>query len=318
MAATSNTYTGNGSTTNFSFTFPYIQTTDVKVSVNGVTTTAYTFANATTIQFNTAPANGAAIRIYRETDNASLSATFYPGSAIRSSDLNDNFTQVLYSTQEVSNYTLQDVGSVTLTASYTFANPVLGQAPTLSNHLATKAYVDGLAFASGNLVPGNKGDINVATNTSWTINTGVVTYAKIQNVGATDRLLGRSSAGSGSIEEIVCTSTARSLLDDTSVSAMRTTLGVLADYTTTTTAVSKTLSNRERCTVTAAGTTITLPASPSPGWEVTIVVDGTFIDTIVARNSTNIMSLAEDMTLNTPNASVTLYYVDATRGWRMI
>jgi hypothetical protein len=100
MAVTRNTYTGNGSTVLYSFTFPYLENTDVKVSVNGVVTTAYTFANATTIQFNTAPANGAAIAIYRQTDDASLAAAFYPGSAIRSQDLNDNFTQNLYVTQE--------------------------------------------------------------------------------------------------------------------------------------------------------------------------------------------------------------------------
>ena len=101
MAATQNTYTGNGSTTNYSFTFPYLETTDIKVSVNGVLTTAYTLANATTISFNAAPANGAAIRIYRQTDDAALAAQFFPGSAIRSQDLNDNFTQNLYVTQEI-------------------------------------------------------------------------------------------------------------------------------------------------------------------------------------------------------------------------
>ncbi len=53
-----------------------------------------------------------------------------------------------------------------------------------------------------------------------------ITYAKIQNVTATDRLLGRSSAGAGVVEEIVCTSVGRALLDDASTSAQRTTLGL--------------------------------------------------------------------------------------------
>ena len=39
-----------------------------------------------------------------------------------------------------------------------------------------------------------------------------VTYAKIQNVSATDRLLGRSSAGAGVVEEITCTATGRSTI----------------------------------------------------------------------------------------------------------
>lgn len=90
------------------------------------------------------------------------------------------------------------------------------------------------------------------------------------------------------------------------------------EYTITTTAISKTLANRERCTVTAAGLTITLPASPLAGWEVAITVAGTFTDTIVARNGVNIMSLAENITIDKADVSVTLYYVDATRGWRII
>jgi hypothetical protein len=91
-----------------------------------------------------------------------------------------------------------------------------------------------------------------------------------------------------------------------------------AAYTVTVTATSKTLVNRERCTVTAATQTITLPATPSAGWEVAVTIGGSFTDTVIARNGSNIMSLAENMTVDKANVSVTLYYVDATRGWRII
>jgi hypothetical protein len=53
-----------------------------------------------------------------------------------------------------------------------------------------------------------------------------ITYAKIQNISATDKLLGRSTAGAGSIEEIALTSVGRALLDDSTTSAQRTTLGL--------------------------------------------------------------------------------------------
>ena len=110
MAVTQTSYTGNGTRTNYSFTFPYLKTADVKCSIDATETTAFTLANATTIQFNTAPANGAKIKIFRLTDDADLTATFYAGSAIRSSDLNDNFTQNLYSTQEVNARYLSNLG----------------------------------------------------------------------------------------------------------------------------------------------------------------------------------------------------------------
>jgi hypothetical protein len=104
MAITSNTYTGNGSNKLFSITFPYIETTDVDVYLNGTLqtiTTQYSFANATTIEFVAAPANGAKVYIQRTTANDTNAATFFAGSSIRSSDLNDNFDQALYTRQEL-------------------------------------------------------------------------------------------------------------------------------------------------------------------------------------------------------------------------
>lgn len=59
-----------------------------------------------------------------------------------------------------------------------------------------------------------------------TIPNNTVTYAKIQDISATDRLLGRSTVGPGDVEEIVCTAAGRSLLDDADASAQRTTLGL--------------------------------------------------------------------------------------------
>ena len=62
-----NTYVGDGSAILYSFTFPYIETRDVRVELNGVDTAEFALANATTVEFNAAPADGVAIRIYRNT-----------------------------------------------------------------------------------------------------------------------------------------------------------------------------------------------------------------------------------------------------------
>ena len=112
MAITQNTYTGNGSTVLYSFTFPYLEKSDIKVTLNNSATTAYTFANATTIQFNTAPGAGVSIRIYRDTNVDNLAATFFAGSAIRAGDLNDNFLQNNYVTQEVRDRNLDPSNAV--------------------------------------------------------------------------------------------------------------------------------------------------------------------------------------------------------------
>ena len=101
MAVTQNSYTGNGSTTNYSFTFPYLKQADIKCQLDSTVTTAFSLANATTVAFDTAPGNNVKIKIYRETDTDSAPATFYAGSSVKSEDLNDNFTQTLYTSQEV-------------------------------------------------------------------------------------------------------------------------------------------------------------------------------------------------------------------------
>ena len=50
--ATENKYTGDNSRTNYAFTFPYLKEADVKCSLDGVLTTAFSLANATTVAFD--------------------------------------------------------------------------------------------------------------------------------------------------------------------------------------------------------------------------------------------------------------------------
>ena len=166
MATTENTFTGNGSTTNYSFTFPYIKTTDVKASINGTDTTAFTLANATTVQFNTAPANSAAIRIYRATDDSALPATFYAGSSIKSSDLNDNFLQNLYTNQETNN-NVWTTGTKTIDSSETWAGN--------NTKIATTGAIDGRVDAKIDTALGS--DVLAGTDLIKTVSGGQVTVA---------------------------------------------------------------------------------------------------------------------------------------------
>ncbi len=129
-------YIGNASTTQYNFTFPYLKASDIKVSLDAANTTNFSFANATTIQFTApsggatatqeaggAPKTGVKIKIFRETGVDSLTATFYAGSAIKSEDLNDNFTQNLYKTQEVGQRSLSALGG-TMTGNFNLAEDV--------------------------------------------------------------------------------------------------------------------------------------------------------------------------------------------------
>jgi hypothetical protein len=71
------------------------------------------------------------------------------------------------------------------------------------------------------------GDVTAAAGSgATTIANDAVTYAKMQNVSATDKLLGRSTAGAGDVEEIAATAFARSLLDDADAATVLATLGM--------------------------------------------------------------------------------------------
>jgi hypothetical protein len=57
-------------------------------------------------------------------------------------------------------------------------------------------------YGSG-IADGDRGDITVSAGGSqWTIDSETVTYAKMQNVSAASRLLGRGDSGSGDVEEL--------------------------------------------------------------------------------------------------------------------
>jgi hypothetical protein len=153
MATTQNTYTGNNSTTDYSITFEYLEETDVKVSLDGVlktVTTDYTFANATTISFNTAPGTGVAIRIFRETSTDTAQVTFFAGSAIRAEDLNRNNDQVLFSAQERKNRAVDATGGSMTGELDMQTNKIVNLGtPTANADASTKAYVDSTVGLAG-------------------------------------------------------------------------------------------------------------------------------------------------------------------------
>ena len=165
MATTQNLYTGNGSITNYSFTFEYLVQADVKATLDGTATTAFTFPNATTLAFSTAPANGVAIRIFRDTNIDAINATFFPGSAIKAEDLNNNFIQNNFATQET------DTEVIT-------ANTTAGSAVTTANSAVTTA---NSAVSTANSAVTTANSAATTANTASTNASAAVTTANAAN-----------------------------------------------------------------------------------------------------------------------------------------
>jgi len=74
--------------------------------------------------------------------------------------------------------------------------------------------------------PNHSGEVTSVADGAQTIANDAVTYAKMQNVSATDKILGRATAGAGDVEEIACTAAGRALIDDANTTAQIATLGM--------------------------------------------------------------------------------------------
>ena len=106
-----------------------------------------------------------------------------------------------------------------------------------------------------------------------------IAFSKLANVSATDRLLGRSTAGAGAIEEVTCTAAGRALIDDADAAAQRTTLGVAigtdvqaydADTAKTDIAQSFTAGQRGEITTLTDAATIAVDFADSNNFSVTL------------------------------------------------
>jgi len=119
------------------------------------------------------------------------------------------------------------------------------------------------------------------------------------------------------IEGFVNTNSVQYTTLQSTVSALQTSLSTVPlswrIATTNTTAL-----NNERIFVNQGGITVTLPFGPTLGYTVQIKdATGTAATTnfTVSRNTEKIEVLAEDLIVNVNSASMTLVYVNATRGW---
>jgi len=85
-------YVGDGTTTNYAVVPDYIRKNHIFVTLDGVATTAYTFFNDQTIQFNTAPGVGVVIEIVRRPP-LDVPLNTFTGTVITPTALNENFRQ---------------------------------------------------------------------------------------------------------------------------------------------------------------------------------------------------------------------------------
>jgi hypothetical protein len=118
VPATEVTLIGDGVTTQFNFTFPYLKDTGVFAEVDGVAT-PFSYVTASTIEFAEAPADGAEVRIYRNSPGEQLQYEFNLGAPFLPRYVDANNRQLLFVMQEAVNDT-QGIANEALTATATF------------------------------------------------------------------------------------------------------------------------------------------------------------------------------------------------------
>jgi hypothetical protein len=136
-------YTGNGTTTNYAFPFPYLNQSHIFVRVNG-SLVSFTFLNSSTVQLTTAPAAGTTVEVRRLTPRDTPAVDFADGSVLLESDLDLLATFNLYVAQEVSD-AVEDGLFVGEDGTYgadnrrisNVANPINGQDAVTKNYLET-------------------------------------------------------------------------------------------------------------------------------------------------------------------------------------
>ena len=168
MAFSYYTYTGDGTTTQFPVAFGYIRREHVLATVAGAPAT-FTFVNSTTIQMDAPPANGAVVRVYRQTPLTAPLVNFTDGSTLVAADLDTNALQSIYTQQELDD-----------------------------------SIVEGLA---GVIPNGDKGDIATSVGgTVWLIDAGAVVEAKVATGAITEAKVGtgaitETKIGAGAVTE---------------------------------------------------------------------------------------------------------------------
>jgi hypothetical protein len=230
---------------------------------------------------------------------------------------------------------MQDVSSYTVTNNTSL---VFSEAPPRGANIEVRSFVQvevvstelkSNEFAgNGSTTSFTLGSSAIKNNTFVYIN-GVYQFKSTYSVSGTTITFSTAPPLGSSIEVMVAGFTTSiigspvadsvgtlAIQDDAVTAAKIASEPVAVGITTVVTSASVTATVNTHVYVSAAGRTITLPASPTIGQRVLVTV-GNFTNTVVGRNGSKIMSSASDFTMNAAYLSIQFIYTDATQGWVM-
>ncbi len=180
-------YTANGSNATFAITFAFLDSTHVKVFLDGVATTAFSVSGSNVIM-NSNPANGVVVLIKRETPTDARLVDFQDGSVLTESDLDKSADQNFFIAQEIND---ESQSAMKLDNSDRFdalnkriinvADPTSAQDAVTKNYLET-VWLSPSDKSNINLVAGISGISTLASNNA-NINLVATNIANVNAVG---------------------------------------------------------------------------------------------------------------------------------------
>ena len=181
-------YTANGSNATFAITFAFLDSTHVKVFLDGVATTAFSVSGSNVIM-NSNPANGVVVMIKRETPTDARLVDFQDGSVLTESDLDKSADQNFFIAQEIND---ESQSAMKLDNSDRFdalnkriinvADPTAGQDAVTKNYLEN-VWLSPTDKADINTLAGISGLSSLATNQA-NINVVATNITNVNNVGS--------------------------------------------------------------------------------------------------------------------------------------
>ena len=181
MAYSYTAFTGNGSTTQYAVSFPYIRREHVAVTVAGIPST-FTWVNNSLIQMDAAPAAAAAVRVYRTTPISAPLVDFADGATLVAADLDTNSRQSIYIQQELDDAQTDNLPNVIPNGNKgDITTSVGGTVWAINNGAVTEVKLAANAVTSGKIADGAVAEAEIATGavTETKLGTGAVTSAKI-------------------------------------------------------------------------------------------------------------------------------------------
>jgi hypothetical protein len=290
-----NAFTGNGSTV--AYTLSTSPTEDnTLVYIDGVyqNKTSYAIVN-NVLTFSAAPPNTSAIEITAATTAPVAASTEFKLSQFTGNGSTTAFTLSAQSPENNTNVYMD--GVYQSKSNYSVSGTTLSFSTAPPNGSAVEVMAAHAVIVSVS-----------------TPDDGTVTTAKIVDANVTTAKIADANVTTAKLLDANVT-TAK-IANDAVTADKIASEAIAVGITSVVTATSLTATVNTHVYVSAAGQTITLPASPTIGQRVLVTV-GNFVNTVVGRNSSNIMSSGTDMTLDSAYLSIQFIYTDATQGWVM-